>query len=80
MVVIACSSAEYEETLNKFTGDDVYVKENAELLPLHPYAISKVGQDLLAFQYFMNDHIRSILSNRLCGNNRANERDPFSCR
>lgn len=60
MVVVACSSAEYGETLNKLTGDDVYVKENAELLPLHPYGVSKVGQDLLAFQYFMNDHIRSI--------------------
>lgn len=60
MVVVACSSAEYGETLNKLEGDDVYVKENAELLPLHPYGVSKVGQDLLSFQYFMNDHIRCI--------------------
>ena len=28
--------------------------------PLHPYGVSKVGQDLLSFQYFMNDHIRCI--------------------
>lgn len=60
MVVVACSSAEYGETLNKLEGDQVYVKETAELLPLHPYGVSKVGQDLLSFQYFMNDHIRSI--------------------
>ena len=60
MVVVACSSAEYGETLNKLEGDEVYVKETDELLPLHPYGVSKVGQDLLSFQYFMNDHIRSI--------------------
>lgn len=60
MVVVACSSAEYGETLNKLERNQVYVKESAELLPLHPYGVSKVGQDLLAFQYYMNDHIRSI--------------------
>ena len=60
IVVVACSSAEYGETLNKLEGNEVYVKETAELLPLHPYGVSKVGQDLLSFQYFMNDHIRSI--------------------
>ncbi len=58
MVVVACSSAEYGETLNYL--DDIYVKESAQLQPLHPYGVSKVGQDLLAFQYFMNDHIRCI--------------------
>lgn len=60
MVVVACSSAEYGETLNKLEGNEVYVKESAELLPLHPYGVSKVGQDLISFQYFMNDHIRCI--------------------
>lgn len=58
MVVVACSSAEYGQTLNEL--EDPFVKENAELKPLHPYGVSKVGQDLLAFQYFMNDHIRCI--------------------
>lgn len=60
IVVVACSSAEYGETLNKLEGNEVYVKETAELLPLHPYGVSKVGQDLISFQYFMNDHIRCI--------------------
>ena len=58
IVVVACSSAEYGETLNELK--DPYVKETAELKPLHPYGVSKVGQDLLAFQYYMNDNIRSI--------------------
>lgn len=47
MVVVACSSAEYGQTLNEL--EDPYVKETAELKPLHPYGVSKVGQDLLSF-------------------------------
>lgn len=60
MVVVACSSAEYGETLNHLEGKEIYVKETAELKPLHPYGVSKVGQDLISFQYFMNDQIRCI--------------------
>ena len=61
IVVVACSSAEYGETLNQMEGmGEIYVKETAQLQPLHPYGVSKVGQDLISFQYFMNDHIRCI--------------------
>lgn len=60
IVVVACSSAEYGETLNMLADTEVYVQETAALQPLHPYGVSKVGQDLIAFQYFMNDHIRCI--------------------
>lgn len=58
MIVVACSSAEYGQTLNEI--DNPFVKEEAQLKPLHPYGVSKVGQDFLAFQYFMNDDIRCI--------------------
>lgn len=58
IVVVACSYAEYGETLNEL--EDPYVLETAALKPLHPYGVSKVGQDLLSYQYFMNDHIRCI--------------------
>lgn len=58
VVVVACSSAEYGATLDRLK--EPKVKETAELLPLHPYGVSKVGQDLLAHQYFMNDGIKSI--------------------
>ena len=61
IVIVACSSAEYGETLNQMQGlGEVYVKETAQLQPLHPYGVSKVGQYLISFQYFMNDHIRCI--------------------
>ena len=36
------------------------MKEDAELQPLHPYGVSKVGQDLISYQYYMNDKIRCI--------------------
>lgn len=57
MVVIACSSAEYGASLLTIDGP---VLEDIPLLPLHPYGVSKVGQDLLGFQYFQNDGIRNI--------------------
>jgi nucleoside-diphosphate-sugar epimerase len=57
MVVVACSSGEYGASL---TPARVPVDEEAPLLPLHPYGVSKVTQDLLAFQYWQNDRIRCI--------------------
>jgi GDP-4-dehydro-6-deoxy-D-mannose reductase len=49
-IIMACSSAEYGNSANKF----VPLKENVPLLPLSPYAVSKVCQDLLAYQYYKN--------------------------
>lgn len=60
IVIVACSSAEYGATLNQLENEDIYVKETAELKPLHPYGVSKVAQDLISLQYFINDHIRCI--------------------
>lgn len=57
MIVVACSSAEYGATLALYDGP---VTEDAALLPLHPYGVSKVAQDLLAFQYFSTFGIRCI--------------------
>ena len=57
MTVIACSSAEYGASL---TPDRVPITEDAPLLPLHPYGVSKVGQDLLGHQYFYNHGLRCI--------------------
>jgi len=57
MIVVACSSAEYGASL---TPENSPVKEETPLLPLHPYGVSKVGQDLLSFQYWTNFNIRCI--------------------
>ena len=57
MVVVACSSAQYGASM---IPANVPVGEETAQLPLHPYGVSKVAQDLLAFQYWVNDRIRTI--------------------
>lgn len=56
ITVVACSSAEY----GFVTEDEVPVSEDHVLLPLHPYGVSKVGQDLLAYQYYQNFGIKTV--------------------
>lgn len=56
IVLVACSSAEY----GFVSENEVPVKENHVLLPLHPYGVSKVAQDLLAYQYHQNFGIKTV--------------------
>lgn len=56
VVVVACSSAEY----GLVPRENLPVKETNPLNPLHPYGVSKVAQDLLAAQYFVNYAIPSV--------------------
>jgi GDP-4-dehydro-6-deoxy-D-mannose reductase len=49
-IQIACSSEEYGMV---YPGE-VPIKETNPLRPLSPYAVSKVGQDMLAYQYYMS--------------------------
>jgi GDP-4-dehydro-6-deoxy-D-mannose reductase len=55
-VVVACSSAEY----GPVAAADLPVRETHALQPLHPYGVSKVAQDLLASQYFINYGLPSV--------------------
>lgn len=56
VVVTACSSAEY----GPVASEALPVRETHALQPLHPYGVSKVAQDLLASQYFINYAIPSV--------------------
>ncbi len=56
IVLVACSSAEY----GFVSENEVPVKESHVLLPLHPYGVSKVAQDLLAYQYHQNFSIKTV--------------------
>jgi GDP-4-dehydro-6-deoxy-D-mannose reductase len=49
-IQIACSSEEYGLVL----PDETPIKETNPLRPLSPYAVSKVGQDFLGYQYFQS--------------------------
>mgnify|MGYP002783814356 CR=1 FL=1 len=55
-VVVACSSAEY----GPVAAENLPVREDHPLRPLHPYGVSKVAQDLLAYQYFVNYGLPAI--------------------
>jgi GDP-4-dehydro-6-deoxy-D-mannose reductase len=49
-VQIACSSEEY----GMVRPEEVPIKESNPLRPLSPYGVSKVGQDMLGYQYYMS--------------------------
>jgi GDP-4-dehydro-6-deoxy-D-mannose reductase len=55
-ILVACSSAEY----GFIGGNEGPIKEDHQLLPLHPYGVSKVGQDLSSYQYFKNYGLDTI--------------------
>ncbi len=49
-ILVSCSSEEY----GFVKPDEVPITEDNPLRPLSPYGVSKVGQDLLSYQYFMS--------------------------
>jgi len=55
-VQIAGSSEEYGQVFS----DEIPMKETNPLRPLSPYAVSKVSQDLLAFQYYKSYGLRAV--------------------
>ena len=55
-IQIACSSEEY----GLVHADELPIKETNPLRPLSPYAVSKVGQDMLAYQYWMSWKVDSV--------------------
>ena len=56
VVQIACSSEEY----GLVYPDETPIKETNPLRPLSPYAVSKVAQDFLGYQYFRSYGIKAI--------------------
>lgn len=58
-VVVISSSAIYGEALLDYDVDHL-PDESCALKPLHPYGVSKVGEDLLCFQYFKNFGVKAI--------------------
>ena len=56
VIQIACSSEEYGLVL----PDEVPIKETNPLRPLSPYAVSKVAQDYLGYQYFQSYGLKAM--------------------
>ncbi len=55
-IQIACSSEEYGMVFE----NELPIRETNPLRPLSPYAVSKVAQDLLAYQYWMSWKVDSV--------------------
>lgn len=74
LIQIAGSSEEY----GAVQEDEIPIKETTPLRPLSPYAVSKVGQDMLAYQYFKSYGMRIV---RTRGFNHTGPRRPsvFVC-
>lgn len=56
VIQVAGSSEEY----GRVRQEDLPILETTPLHPLSPYAVSKVAQDLMAYQYWQSFHIRTI--------------------
>jgi GDP-4-dehydro-6-deoxy-D-mannose reductase len=56
VIQIACSSEEY----GMVYPDEVPIAEDNPLRPLSPYAVSKVGQDMMAYQYFQSYGLKTV--------------------
>lgn len=58
-VIHVCSSS---EVYGQVTEADVPIRETCPLRPLSPYAVSKVGEDMIAFMYFHAYGLKTIRS------------------
>ena len=58
VIVIACSSEEYGLVFE----NELPVRETNPLRPLSPYAVSKVAQEKLAFQYHQSYRLKTVLT------------------
>ena len=52
-----CSSS---EVYGQVTKDEVPIRESNPLRPASPYAVSKVGEDMISLQYFLSYGIKAI--------------------
>ncbi len=73
-VLIACSSEEY----GKIEESDVPITEDTPLRPQSPYAVSKIAQDYMGFQYHASYRM-NIIRTRAFNHTGARRGDVFVC-
>jgi GDP-mannose 4,6-dehydratase len=56
-IIHVCSSS---EVYGQVREDEVPIKEDCPLRPASPYAVGKVGEDMIAFQYWLSYGIKTI--------------------
>jgi GDP-4-dehydro-6-deoxy-D-mannose reductase len=73
-ILAACSSDEY----GKVEPDEIPIKETNPLRPLSPYSVSKIGQDMLSYQYFRSYGLK-IIRTRAFNHTGPRQVDVFVC-
>ncbi len=73
-ILTACSSDEY----GKVEPDELPIKETNPLRPLSPYSVSKIGQDMLSYQYFKSYGL-NIIRTRAFSHTGPRQVDVFVC-
>ncbi len=73
-IQVACSSEEY----GLVGPEELPIKEENPLRPLSPYAVSKVGQDMLGYQYFKSFGMK-IVRTRAFNHTGPRRADVFVC-
>ncbi len=58
-IIHICSSS---EVYGQVTQDEIPIREENPLRPSSPYAVSKVAEDLLSYQYFLSYGLKTIRS------------------
>jgi GDP-mannose 4,6-dehydratase len=61
-IIHVCSSS---EVYGQVTEADVPIKETCPFRPASPYAVSKVGEDMVAYQYWISYGIKTIRTRML---------------
>jgi GDP-4-dehydro-6-deoxy-D-mannose reductase len=56
VIVSVCSSAEYGITKR----EEIPIKEEKDFMPISPYAVSKIAQDMLSIQYHLSHKLKII--------------------
>ena len=56
-IIHICSSSEVYGQVNK---EDIPIKEDVPLRPASPYAVSKVAEDMLGYQYWLSWRIKTL--------------------
>ncbi len=56
-IIHICSSS---EVYGQVTKNEIPIKETNPLRPASPYAVSKVGEDMIAYQYFLSWGLKTI--------------------
>lgn len=69
-----CSSS---EVYGQVTEDEIPIRETNSFRPASPYAVSKVGEDMIALQYFLSYGIKTVRT-RMFTHTGPRRGDPFA--